>query len=227
MRFDAPTNVQVFEATIRVLGGLLAAHLVLRDTNDPFFARFHLDDYEDELLTLSSELGARLFVAFESRTGLPFPRVNLRFGMHMADAELKSVKQTSPEHVDFPAGYRDIPPRRVEIPQRNVSCPAGVGSLSVEFGTLSRLIDDPTYELAAKRAMRALLALRSNATGLLGNAIDVTNTEWIGRMAGIGAGLDSFYEYLLKTYILFGIDSCTFGAYYVCKCNEILMYRCT
>ena len=28
--------------------------------------------------------------------------------------------------------------------------------------------------------------------------------KWVGELSGVGAGLDSFYEYLLKAYILFG-----------------------
>lgn len=36
----------------------------------------------------------------------------------------------------------------------------------------------------------------------LGNIIDVQSGEWIGQMSGVGAGLDSFYEYLLKVKIL-------------------------
>ena len=31
-----------------------------------------------------------------------------------------------------------------------------------------------------------------------GNVVDVQSGEWIGQMSGVGAGLDSFYEYLLK-----------------------------
>lgn len=41
-------------------------------------------------------------------------------------------------------------------------------------------------------------------TGLLGNVIDVRSGDWLGTMSGVGAGLDSFFEYLLKSYILFG-----------------------
>lgn len=37
-----------------------------------------------------------------------------------------------------------------------------------------------------------------------GNVIDVESGRWIGRLSGLGAGLDSFYEYLLKSYIMFG-----------------------
>lgn len=36
----------------------------------------------------------------------------------------------------------------------------------------------------------------------LGNIIDVQSGEWVGQMSGVGAGLDSFYEYLLKVKIL-------------------------
>lgn len=36
----------------------------------------------------------------------------------------------------------------------------------------------------------------------LGNIVDVQSGEWIGQMSGVGAGLDSFYEYLLKVKIL-------------------------
>lgn len=34
--------------------------------------------------------------------------------------------------------------------------------------------------------------------------IDVNTGKWVGELSGVGAGLDSFYEYLLKAYILFG-----------------------
>ena len=34
--------------------------------------------------------------------------------------------------------------------------------------------------------------------------INVESGRWIGRLSGLGAGLDSFYEYLLKSYIMFG-----------------------
>lgn len=31
-----------------------------------------------------------------------------------------------------------------------------------------------------------------------GNVIDIQSGDWVGKMSGLGAGLDSFYEYLLK-----------------------------
>lgn len=34
-----------------------------------------------------------------------------------------------------------------------------------------------------------------------GHIIDVQTGEWVGEMSGLGAGLDSFYEYLLKVLL--------------------------
>ena len=31
-----------------------------------------------------------------------------------------------------------------------------------------------------------------------GNVINIQTGQWTGRMSGLGAGIDSFYEYLLK-----------------------------
>ncbi|CAB1353386.1 unnamed protein product [Coregonus sp. 'balchen'] len=86
----------------------------------------------------------------------------------------------------------------------NETCTSGAGSLLVEFGILSRLIGDSTFEWVARRAVRALWNLRSNETGLLGNVVNIQTGQWVGKQSGLGAGMDSFYEYLLKSYILFG-----------------------
>ncbi|KAF2361819.1 Glycoside hydrolase family 47 [Trinorchestia longiramus] len=87
---------------------------------------------------------------------------------------------------------------------RTDTCTAGAGTLLVELGILSRLSGDPTYLLAARRAARALWARRHNTTELLGNVLDMNTGKWMSELSGVGAGLDSFYEYMLKSYILFG-----------------------
>uniref|UniRef100_A0A646QIG4 alpha-1,2-Mannosidase n=1 Tax=Hemiscolopendra marginata TaxID=943146 RepID=A0A646QIG4_9MYRI len=95
---------------------------------------------------------------------------------------------------------------RQGVPKDSISetCTAGAGSLQLEFGILSRLVDDPVFEGVARRANTALWDHRSCHTGLLGNVINIHTGKWVGRLSGLGAGLDSFYEYLLKSYILFG-----------------------
>jgi mannosidase alpha-like ER degradation enhancer 1 len=90
---------------------------------------------------------------------------------------------------------------------RNDTSTAGAGSLSLEFSILSRLVGDPVYEKVARRAVNSLWDKRNNVTGLLGSVIDVNSGEWLGQLSGLGAGMDSFFEYLLKNYILFGDES--------------------
>ncbi|GJP49467.1 hypothetical protein CLOM_g8666 [Closterium sp. NIES-68] len=80
---------------------------------------------------------------------------------------------------------------------------SGCGSLILEFGLLSRLTGDACFERAALGALRRVWGMRS-AVGLVGTTLDVASGQWVEGNTGIGAGVDSFYEYLLKAYVLFG-----------------------
>eukprot|EP00268_Persea_americana_P045139 TRINITY_DN4588_c1_g1_i2.p1 TRINITY_DN4588_c1_g1~~TRINITY_DN4588_c1_g1_i2.p1 ORF type:complete len:578 (+),score=97.69 TRINITY_DN4588_c1_g1_i2:73-1806(+) len=82
---------------------------------------------------------------------------------------------------------------------------SGCGSLILEMGALSRLTGDPRFEAASLRALRKLWSMRSSLD-LLGTTLDVVTGQWIEYSSGIGAGVDSFYEYLMKAHILFGSD---------------------
>ncbi|CAD5218218.1 unnamed protein product [Bursaphelenchus okinawaensis] len=86
----------------------------------------------------------------------------------------------------------------------NETCTAGAGSLLLEFGILSRLVNDDLFERLARKVVNTLWDYRDKDTGLLGNVIDIQTGRWKGVLSGLGAGLDSFYEYLLKSYIMFG-----------------------
>ncbi|HVB03641.1 MAG TPA: glycoside hydrolase family 47 protein [Chitinophagaceae bacterium] len=90
----------------------------------------------------------------------------------------------------------------------NISNPAEVGTMLIEYGTLSRLTGNPRYYQVAKKAMMTLYGRRSRITGLVGSAINVNNGKWIGKESSIGGGTDSYYEYLLKSAILFGDTDC-------------------
>jgi mannosidase alpha-like ER degradation enhancer 1 len=93
---------------------------------------------------------------------------------------------------------------------------AGAGSLILEFATLSRLTGDDRFEKAAFKSFFALWNQRSEI-GLVGNNVNVMtgvrsfcmhddhwtynclSQKWGGQeTTGIGAGVDSFYEYALK-----------------------------
>ena len=77
------------------------------------------------------------------------------------------------------------------------TCTACAGTLLLEFGVLSRLTGDPQYEARARAATERLFDMRSPA-GLLGNTLNVDTGAWVRRDSGVGAGIDSYYEYLLK-----------------------------
>ena len=153
LSFDRDFPVQVFEVTIRLLGGLLSAYQL---DGDPRF------------LGLARDLGTRLLPAFGSPSGMPYRFVNLRSGA-----------------VSGP-----------------VSNPAEIGTLMLEFGTLAKLTDDPRYYAAAKRAVVALFGRRS-PIGLVGSAINVETGAWEDRDSHVSGGIDSYYEYLLKSWLLF------------------------
>lgn len=166
--FDVNTKPQVFETTIRVLGGLLSGHLFANSTH----THFHLPWYHGELLDMAHDLGKRLLPAFSTPTGLPYARINLRHGL--AKGETRET------------------------------CTAGAGSLMLEFATLSRLTGDDRFEKAAYKAFFGLWN-RKSSIDLVGNTINTWTGLWTGtETTGIGAGIDSFYEYALKWYILSG-----------------------
>nr|XP_045376966.1 short transient receptor potential channel 4-associated protein isoform X1 [Camelus bactrianus] len=82
-----------------------------------------------------------------------------------------------------------------------VTCTAGIGTFIVEFATLSSLTGDPVFEEVARVALMRLWESRSDI-GLVGNHIDVLTGKWVAQDAGIGAGVDSYFEYLVKGAIL-------------------------
>ena len=63
--FDVDGDVSVFETNIRLIGGLLSAH---HACGDPV------------LLAKAKDLGDRLLPAFETSTGIPWGKINLRTG---------------------------------------------------------------------------------------------------------------------------------------------------
>jgi ER degradation enhancer, mannosidase alpha-like 2 len=85
--------------------------------------------------------------------------------------------------------------------------PAEIGTLLLEFGTLSKLTGNPVFYDKAKNAVVQLYNRRSKI-GLVGEEIDVETGEWVSRASHVGGGIDSYYEYLLKCSRLFGDKDC-------------------
>nr|XP_015211811.1 PREDICTED: ER degradation-enhancing alpha-mannosidase-like protein 3 isoform X1 [Lepisosteus oculatus] len=174
VRLDNDIVVSVFETNIRVLGGLLGGHsmaVMLKEQGT------HMSWYRDELLAMAKDLGLRLLPAFNTSSGLPYPRVNLRHGVRSPEARTGTETDT---------------------------CTACAGTIILEFAALSRFTGDPVFEEHARRALDFLWEKRQRNSNLVGTTINIHSGEWVRRDSGVGAGIDSYYEYLLKAYILLG-----------------------
>jgi len=88
-----------------------------------------------------------------------------------------------------------------------VTNPAETGTLLLEFGTLSKLTVKPVFYENAKRALVETFKRRS-PLGLVGESINVETGEWTSTDSHIGGGIDSYYEYLWKCWLLFGDKDC-------------------
>lgn len=193
--FRQNVTVQLFETTIRVLGGLLSAHLLIVDRQRTL-GDLRPDGYDDQLLRLADQLGQRLTAAFQASSSpdstaspnhsIPYPRINLQSGLYQSNC-------SCPRSFDHSCTLCT-----------SHTCTAAVGSLSLEFGVLARLTGNWTYDRLTRDALDSLWARHSARSGLPGNELDAATGRWTERMCGVGAGLDSYYEYLLKAYALFG-----------------------
>lgn len=125
--FDFDVNISVFETTIRILGGLVSAHLMAVDTKLSIYVSLscyggrHLceqflisadsefllqsgsegDSYDDCLLRLATDIGRRLLPAFDTATGIPYGTVNLRSGVPRGETELASTAGAGSLVIEF------------------------------------------------------------------------------------------------------------------------------
>ncbi|XP_022832511.1 ER degradation-enhancing alpha-mannosidase-like protein 3 [Spodoptera litura] len=168
--FDHDIVVSVFETNIRMLGGLLSAHVLATNLKNEVPA---LQWYNGELLAMAEDLGKRLLPAFNTSTGIPHGRINLRHGMR-------------------------------GMSESRETCTACAGTMILEMAALSRLTGNPVYEQKAHKAMDRLWKIRHRTSDLMGTVINIHSGDWVRKDAGVGAGIDSYYEYCLKAYILLG-----------------------
>lgn len=81
--------------------------------------------------------------------------------------------------------------------------PAEAGTLIVEFGALSKLTGRPEFYEAAKKAITTVFHRRSSI-GLVGTWINADTGEWLDPDSHLSACIDSYYEYMIKSWLLFG-----------------------
>ncbi|KAJ1911041.1 hypothetical protein H4219_006062 [Mycoemilia scoparia] len=148
--FDLP----FFEMTIRSLGGLLSAYELSADPR---------------LKDKCKEVGDVLAIAFNSPTGIPYPRVNV-------------------------TGMKPVYDIRI--------CIAEAGTVQMEFQKLSEITGDPSYRIKAQKVVDILDKLQKPYPGLYPFWIDIYEETFSGGQITFGGMADSWYEYLLKQYLL-------------------------
>lgn len=132
--------------------------------------------YDGQLLRLAKDLGDRLLPVFYTETGIPYPRVNLRYGIPFYKNSPLNAWRT--EKDDSRASRHANPVQPEVEDEATDTSSAGAGSLVLEFTTLSRLTGDGRYEEHAKRAFWAVWNRRSDV-GLLATTIDVESGKWL------------------------------------------------
>ncbi|PIK58803.1 putative ER degradation-enhancing alpha-mannosidase-like protein 1 [Apostichopus japonicus] len=201
--FDGSTYFTL--VSCRVIGGLLSAHLLITDASQPF-GDLEPEGYENELLEMAYELGTRLLQHL-----IVHPQV-----FHIQDCkELKSKSNTPSSSSQSHATLVTLLPPICASPAVNLHILFQYLSLTGKFtawctgrwyqadlhgwcwkfavrvGLLGQLMHDPVFEGVAQTAVMSSISLQ----------------EVGGDSNGLGAGSDSFYEYLLKAFIMFGNSS--------------------
>ncbi|KAF2863523.1 glycoside hydrolase family 47 protein [Piedraia hortae CBS 480.64] len=126
LNYDQDHDVNTFETTIRMLGGLLSAHYL----STSFGGRYGATDDlfgQDLYIEKATELADRLMSAFNSKTGVPYASVNLH--------TMKGI----PSHADGGA-----------------SSTAEATSLQLEFKYLAKLTGEEVYWRKAEHVMKVI-----------------------------------------------------------------------
>ncbi|KAI9670350.1 MAG: mannosyl-oligosaccharide alpha-1,2-mannosidase [Caeruleum heppii] len=171
--YDQDHEVNTFETTIRMLGGLLSAHYL--STTYPNLAGISDDNEgapgEDLYLEKAIDLADRLLGAFDSDSGVPYASVNLR--------TMKGI----PSHADGGA-----------------SSTAEASSLQLEMKYVAKLTGERNYWDKAEKVMK-VIDDNGAQDGLLPIFIYATTGGFRGDNIRLGSRGDSYYEYLIKQYL--------------------------
>ncbi|AQZ15667.1 MNS1 (YJR131W) [Zygosaccharomyces parabailii] len=168
LTYDIDAEVNIFETTIRMIGGLLSAYYwsTLLTVGNP-----------NIYLNKAVDLADRLSLAFsQTKSGIPYSSINLRTG------------QAIKNHVDGGA-----------------SSTAEFTTLQLEFKYLSYVTGNKSYWQLAEQVYDPLYSvnpLLGPLDGLAPIYTDPDSGRFMGKNVRLGSRGDSFYEYLLKQYLL-------------------------
>lgn len=168
LSYNINAEVNLFETTIRMVGGLLSAYYwstMVKAGNPAIY------------LNKAIDLADRLCLAFDQTdSGIPYSSVNLQTG------------QAIKNHVD-----------------NGASSTAEFTTLQLEFKYLSYLTGNKSYWKLAEQVYEPLYSVNPLLGKMDGLAPIYTNPDsgkFMSRNVRLGSRGDSFYEYLLKQYLM-------------------------
>lgn len=173
LSYEQDQDVNTFETTIRMLGGLLSAHYL--STTFPNMAPLAEDDPgmlgEDLYIEKAKDLADRIMGAFDSPSGVPYASFNLK--------TLKGI----PSHDDGGA-----------------SSTAEATTLQLEFKYLANLTGEAYYWEKAEKVMQ-VVDDNGAEDGLVPIYVYATTGVFRTQNIRLGSRGDSYYEYLIKQYL--------------------------
>jgi len=187
-------------AVVSANASAFADAVALVESNLSFDVNSTVSVFETNIRILGSLLSAHL-LASDSRTGFSIPWYSNSL-LELAHDLGKRLLPAFDTPTGIPFGSINLK-HGVSPHETRITSTACGGTLALEFGTLSRLTGDATFERVAVRSLHAIWSRRSKLD-LVGAHIDVFTGEWTHVDAGVGTSVDSFYEYLLKAFVLLG-----------------------
>lgn len=171
LTYEVDHDVNTFETTIRMLGGLLSAHYLSNTFPDMAPVSALGQDDDDFYLERAGDLADRLMGAYDSKSGVPFASINLK------------SKHGIPSHDDGGA-----------------SSTAEAASVQLEMRYLSKLTGEVSYWEAAEKVMR-IIDDNGEQDGLLPIFIYAETGKFREKNIRLGSRGDSYYEYLIKQHL--------------------------
>ncbi|NXW34963.1 MA1C1 mannosidase, partial [Phaetusa simplex] len=176
--FDLNVNgeASLFEVNIRYIGGLLAAYYLTG---------------EEVFKSKALELGEKLLPAFNTPTGIPRGVINL--GRQDTRSLLSPCSGMSWSWGWASAGSSIL---------------AEFGTLHLEFLHLSELSGNPVFAEKASTSQLGVMNIRKvlnrveKPQGLYPNFLSPVTGNWVQHHVSIGGLGDSFYEYLIKSWLM-------------------------
>lgn len=175
LSYDQDQDVNTFETTIRMLGGLLSAHHLVTSSHS-LLPGHNISSLRDGIyLSKAIDLADRLLGAFDSPSGIPYASVHL------------GKKVGIPSHDVTTSGGGTV-----EGITGGSSSLAEAATLQLEMKYLSHLTGDDRYWRAAERVM-AVLDANAAEDGLLPIYVHPDTGSFTTREIRLGSRGDSYY----------------------------------